>query len=88
MLFADTCRRHGSESYVECSFAGGAIQLLGSRLGPYPEFSVATGALDLDLVRLLYDSEDSGAGRACHIQWPIRASSLHYRIAKRTGEGL
>ena len=59
MLFADTCRRHGSESYVERSLAGRAVQLLGSWLRPYPEFSVATGAFDLDLVRLLSDSEDS-----------------------------
>lgn len=88
MLFADTCHRHGSESYVERGFTGGAVQLLGTRLRPYPEFSVTTGAFDLDLVWLLCDSEDPGAGRAGHIQWPIRTASLHYCIAMRTGEGL
>ena len=58
MLFADTCHRHGSESYVERSLAGWAVQLLGTWLRPYPEFSVATRAFDLDLVRLLCDPED------------------------------
>ena len=47
-----------------------------------------TGAFDLYLVWLLCDSEDPGAGRAGHIQWPIRTASLHYCIAMRTGEGL
>ena len=38
MLFADSCRRHGSESYVERGIAGGAVQLLGTRLRPYLSF--------------------------------------------------
>jgi len=59
MLFADTCHRHGLECYIERGITRGAVQLLGSRLWPDPEFPLATGALYLDFVRLLSDPEDT-----------------------------